>query len=183
MSDPSPQLVEQIVRRVLAEMSAAAPAPTPAAPPPKRIKPSVLIKTLGLVVERPDAKVETALASAARSGIVFAPFGDSDCPICNARDMCRALAAGELAGGVIIDKHAAGAMALAGKIRGVRPVQGLCAAAVEAGLRHFDANVLVIGHATVSMYEIRSMIDRFSTGRRMDRPRTKLLEAIEELES
>ena len=100
-----------------------------------------------------------------------------------ARQMCRALAASELAGGVMIDRYAAGAMALAGKTRGVRPVQGVCVAAVEAGLRQFDANVLVIGHATVSMYEIRSMIDRFSIGRRMDHPRTALLDAIDELES
>ncbi len=147
-----------------------------------QVRPAVLTRTLGLVVHRPDAKVAAALAAAGRGGVVMRGFADDRCWMVNARAMCAAVAGGELAGGAVIDRYAAGPMALAGKFRGVRPVQGVSVGAVEAALRQFDANVLVIGHVPVSLYEIRCMIDRFASGRRMGRDRTALLDAIEELE-
>jgi len=153
-----------------------------ASPPPARVAPAVLTRTLGLVVDRPDAKVESALASAARGGVSLVGYAAAACPIDNARAMCGDVAGGELAGGVMIDRYAAAGMVLAGKVRGVRPVQGVSVAAVLAGLRQFDANVLVIGHAACSVYEIRSMIDRFAAGRRMGRERTAVLDAVERWE-
>ncbi|MHC4718070.1 MAG: RpiB/LacA/LacB family sugar-phosphate isomerase [Planctomycetota bacterium] len=153
-----------------------------AAPREARVRPSVLTRTLGLVVSRADAKVESALAAAARAGVSLVGYADADCPIVNSRAMCDAVAGGELAGGVMIDRYAAAGMILAAKVRGVRPVQGVSVQAALAGLRQFDANVLVIGHATASVYEIRSMIDRFAAGRRMGRERTAVLDAVERLE-
>lgn len=150
---------------------------------PGRTRPGVLTRTLGLVVNRPDAKAEAALAAATRAGIATRGFGESACWMVNARAMCQALNAGELAGGVVIDRYAAAPMVLAAKIVGIRPVQGVSAAAVDAALRQFDANVLVIGHVAASVYEVRSMIDRFAAGRRMGRDRTVLLDAVEELEA
>ncbi|KPK85488.1 MAG: hypothetical protein AMJ81_03440, partial [Phycisphaerae bacterium SM23_33] len=152
-------------------------------PAPGRVRPAALTRTLGLVVNRPDAKVEAALAAVARGGVATAGFADSSCWMINAAAMCQAVNAGQLAGGVIVDRYAAAGMVLAGKIKGARPVQGVSAAAVTAALRQFDANVLVIGHATLSVYEIRSMIDRFAAGRRMGRDRTILLDAVERLEA
>ena len=179
----SDKLVEEVVRRVLAEMKDAAPAPAPAAPKPERIRPEVLTGTIGLMVYRPDAKVEAALASAARGGVVFRGYSESTCEITNALAMCKAVSAGDVAGGVLLDRHAAAGVALAGKVRGIRPVQGVSVAAVLAGLRQFNANVLVIGHAQASVYEIRTMIDRFASARRMGRDRTALLDTIEQLEA
>ncbi|HUU22902.1 MAG TPA: RpiB/LacA/LacB family sugar-phosphate isomerase [Phycisphaerae bacterium] len=153
-----------------------------ATPRERRVKPAVLTRTLGLVVDRADAKVESALASAARGGVSMVGYAGAACPIVNARAMCDDVSAGELAGGVMIDRYAAAGMVLAGKVRGIRPVQGVSVQAVLAGLRQFDANVLVIGHAACSVYELRSMIDRFAAGRRMGRERTAVLEAVERWE-
>lgn len=150
---------------------------------PGRIQPGVLTRTLGLLASRPDAKVEAALSAATRAGIATRGFAESRCWMVNARAMCDAIKAGELAGGVLIDRYAAAPMVLVGKIRGIRPVQGVSVSAVEAALRQFDANVVVIGHAVASVYEIRSMIDRFAAGRRMGRDRTLLLDAVEEVEA
>ena len=150
---------------------------------PGRIKPAALTRTLGLVVNRADPKCEAALSAATRGGVVTRGFAESSCWMANTRAMCREIISGGLAGGIIIDRYAAAAMALAGKIDGVRPVQGVSVPAVQAALRQFDANVLVIGCVSHSVYELRSMIDRFSAGRRMGRERTVLLDAVEQLES
>ena len=185
MSEPiSESTMEEIVRRVVRALGRAGDAPTPAtAKPAGRVTPAVLTRTLGLVVSRPDAKVEAALAAAARAGVPLAGFAESDCPIANTRALCAAVAGGEVAGGVVIDRYAAAGVVLTGKCRGIRPVQGVSVPAVLAGLRQFDANVLVIGHAALSLYEIKSMIDRFSAGRRMGRDRTAILDAVDELEA
>ena len=149
---------------------------------PGSVNPAALTRTLGLVVNRPDAKAEAALAAASRGGVYTRGFAESSCWMTNARAMCGAINAGQLAGGAIIDRYAAAPMILTAKIKGIRPVQGVSVAAVEAALRQFNANVLVVGHAAASVYEIRSMIDRFAAGRRMGRDRTLLLDAVEELE-
>ncbi len=148
-----------------------------------QVRPAVLTRTLGLVVNRPDAKVAAALAAVARAGVPTAGFAETECWMSNLRALCEAIGGGELAGGAVIERYAAGPMVLAGKISGIRPVQGVSVAAVEAALRQFDANVLVIGHAVLSVFEIRSMIDRFAAGRRVGRDRTALLDAVEELEA
>jgi ribose 5-phosphate isomerase RpiB len=149
---------------------------------PGRVAPAALTRTLGLVVSRPDAKVEAALAAVARGGVATRGFADSACWMVNARAMCQALVAGELAGGLIVERYAAAPLVLSGKVKGVRPVQGVSVAAVEAALRQFDANVLVIGHGAVSVYEMRGMIERFAAGRRSGRDRTLLLETLDEME-
>ena len=163
---------------------AAAPPPAPVTPPASgHVRPAVLTRTVGLVVNRPDAKVEAVLSAAARGGLATVGFGESDCWMVNTKSMARAVLAGQVAGGVLIDRYAAAAMVLAGKFKGIRAVQGVSAAAVTAALRQFDANVLVIGHATCSMFEVRSMIDRFAAGRRMGRDRTVLLDMVERVEA
>jgi hypothetical protein len=113
------------------------------APPPSRIKPSVLIKTLGLVVNV-DAKVETALAWPPAGVPSPLARATADLP---AREMCKVSMAGS-SPQVIIDKYAAGAVALAGKILR-RPAVGPLRPWRRAAW--VDANVLVIGHATVSI--------------------------------
>jgi len=148
-----------------------------------QVTPAALTRTLALVVNRPDSKVEAALAALTRAGVVTRGFAEADCWMANTRAMCAEIGSGALAGGVLIDRYAAAGIVLAAKIKGIRPVQGVSAAAVEAALRQFNANLLVIGHATHSVYEIRSMIDRFSAGRRMGRDRTILLDEVERVEA
>lgn len=177
------KLIEEIVRRVVKAMGGDGAKRQADAKVFPRVKPAVLTRTLGLVVDRADAKVEAALATVVRMGVPMVGFGEADCPLVNTRTMCAALADGEIAGGVIVDRYAAAGMVLAAKCRGVRPVQGVSVRAVQAALRQFDANVLVIGHADLTLYEIKSMIDRFHAGRRMGRDRTPLLDAVEELEA
>ena len=65
---------------------------------------------------------------------------------------------------MVIAPYAAGAMALAGRFRGVRPVQGTRSASVEAGVRQFAANLLVIEHAFATFHEMRTMIRIFAAG-------------------
>ncbi len=158
-------------------------APAADAPTPRRVTPAALTRTLGLAVHRPDPKVESVLAAVTRGGVVTRGFAESDCWMANTRAMCAEINAGALAGGVFVDRYAAAGMILSAKIDGIRPVQGVSVQAVQAALRQFDANVLVIGHVGHSVYELRSMIDRFSTGRRMGRERTVVLDAVEQLES
>ena len=145
--------------------------------------PTAMVGTLGLVVHRPDLKVQAALAGLPRAGIPTAAFATQPCPMANTREMCRALADGQIAGGVVIDRYAAGPMALAGKCRGARPVQGTTLQAVLAALRQFDANVLVLGHAELSVFELKTMLERFAAGRTCPQPRTALLAAIEAAEN
>ena len=145
--------------------------------------PAVLTGTIGLVVIRYDSKVQAALAGITRLGVQTQGFADTPCSICNTQAMCEALTAGRLAGGVVIDRYAAAPMLLAAKIKGIRPVQGVSAAAVEAGLRQYDANVLVIGCETVSIYEFRTMVGRFAAGRCVRRDRTRLMQEIDKLEA
>jgi ribose 5-phosphate isomerase RpiB len=117
---------------------------------------------IGLVVSRPDGKVAAVLASIEREGIALVPFAQTDCPVRNLTALCEAIGAGRFSRGVVIAAHAAGAMVLAGKCRGVRPVQATRASSVEAGLRQFAANLLVVEHAFSTFHEIRAMVRLFA---------------------
>lgn len=157
------------------------PAPRAAvAPGPRKI--AAMLQTLGLVVHRPDLKVEAVLAGLGKNGVQARGFDQASCWMVNTRALGQALSAGEVAGGVVIDKYAASAMLLAAKMPRVRPVQGVSPAAVDAGIRQFDANMLILGHGSLSQYEMSSMISRFAAARRGQHARTPLIEAVEQLE-
>jgi hypothetical protein len=138
------------------------------------------MRITGLTVRNSDRKVEAVLAGLARNGVLVAPFDGADCSLVNLRNMCSVVSTGQIARGIAIDKHPAMGMVYAGKLPRIRPVQGASVSAVEAGLRQFDANLLVIGHADVSQFEMQTMIRRFALA--SSPARTALMETLEQLE-
>ncbi len=145
-----------------------------------RPKLATLLRLTGLTVRQADRNVEAVLAGLARDGVVVRPFDAADCSLANLRTMCAAIAGGEVARGIAIDKHAAMGMVYGAKCPRIRPVQGVAIAPVEAGIRQFDANLLVIGYADVSQFEMQTMIRKFALAARP--ARTTLMESLEQLE-
>jgi hypothetical protein len=158
---------------------AVAPAQVAAEPRPLAAATGVL----GVVLARPDALAEGALASLARSGVQMKDCRIQSCWMASTIELGRAIAAGELAGGVLLDRHASAGMALAGKVKGLRAVQGVSPAAVVAGLRQFDANFLVVGWSGLSVFQLTGMIEAFAAGRAKPQAATPLLERIKKLET
>ena len=96
--------------------------------------------------------------------------------------MCRDVATGQLAAGVVVLPYAADAIVLANKIKGVRAVQGTRPQSVAAAIRHFDANLLILEHAFSTFHEMRRMIRIFATQRQTRNTAEVLLAAVSELE-
>lgn len=142
----------------------------------------VSLSTLGLVLDRPDQKVQTAVAAVGHKGIAFVDYTQTDCAVRNTRALCQAIGGGAVAAGVIILPHAADAMVLVNKARGVRAVQGTTLQAVQAGVRHFAANLLVLEHAATTFHQMRTMIEAFATDRPAAPVARTLMDAIAELE-
>jgi hypothetical protein len=55
-------------------------------------------------------------------------------------------------------------MAVAGKVKGIRPVQGTRVESVAAALRHFGANLLVLEHAFSTHHQMRTMLRTLAAG-------------------
>ncbi len=144
--------------------------------------PTPAVSSLGLVIDRPDATVEAVVAGISHDDLSLVDCNEAGCWMSDLRAMCSAVAAGRLAAGVAILPYAAEAMVLAGKIRGVRPVQGSRSDSVAAALRRFDANVLIIEHAFSSFHEMRSMIRIFAADRTGVPLSKSLMDAVAELE-
>ncbi|MCK4625627.1 MAG: RpiB/LacA/LacB family sugar-phosphate isomerase, partial [Phycisphaerae bacterium] len=115
--------------------------------------------------------------SLSRGGIGFSQFDESSCWMENLRSMCRDVASGGLAAGVAVLPYAADAMVLANKINGIRAVQGTRLGSVQAGIRHFGANILILEHAFSTFHEMCTMI-RVFTNNRAGVSSGDLLEAI-----
>jgi len=116
---------------------------------------------VGLLLHRADDKVAGLVAGLSREGLPLVDFAQTDCVLRNLEALCEALRAGRVARGVVVAPHAAGLMVMAAKCKGVRPVQGARLASVEAGLRQFGANLLVVEHAFSTFHEIRAMVRSF----------------------
>ncbi len=117
--------------------------------------------SIGLVIERADAKV-SSLVSALNRDLPLVDFTQTDCWRQNVAALCRAIQAGQVCSGVVVAPYGAGAMLLASKFKGVRPVQGTRADSVAAAMRHYGANVLVLEHAYATFHEMRAMAQRFA---------------------
>ncbi len=133
--------------------------------------------TIGLVIDRPGEKVRSVTDSLSNNGIGFSRFDQSSCWMENLRSMCRDVASGGLATGVAVLPYAADAMVLVNKIDGIRAVQGTRVGSVQAGIRHFGANVLILEHAFSTFHEMCTMI-RVFTNNRAGVSSGDLLEAI-----
>lgn len=120
---------------------------------------------VGLVLDRPDGGVAALLDALRYDGAMFFDCNKNACWADDLDVLAGAMAGGDLAAGVAIMPYAADAMVVAGKITGLRPVQGASARAVAAGVRHFDANVLVVGYKTATFGEMRAMIRTFTAAR------------------
>jgi len=116
---------------------------------------------IGLVVERADQKVDAVIA-AVSGQLPLVNYTHADCWRQNLRALCQAISAGTVCAGVAILPYGAGAMAMGNKFRGVRAVQGTRAASVDAAMRHFGANLLVLEHAFSTFHEMRAMIQMFA---------------------
>ena len=149
---------------------------------PSRTSESPCKCAIGLVVHRGDGKVSSVVDSIRGEGINLVEFNKTDCPLRNLAALCEAIRSGHVARGVVIARYGAGAMALAGKSRGIRPVQGTRPASVEAAMRQFAANLLVIEHAFSTFHEMRTMIRLFAAGAGGQPADKGLTEALARLE-
>lgn len=138
--------------------------------------------TIGLVIDRIDEKVRSVTGSLSHDGIGFSRFDESSCWMENVQSMCQSVASGELPAGVVVMPYAADAMVLANKIKGIRAVQGTRLGSVQAGLRHFGANVLILEHAFSTFHEMCTMIRAFTNNRTGQVSSSVLLEAVGRME-
>ena len=153
--------------------ASAVPAPVGTAVPPGA--------ALGVVVERPDTKVQMLLTALQQERPGLLSYNQTDCWIRNLRALGAAIAAGSVWGGLAILPYGADAMLLAGKLPGVRAVQGTGTAGVAAAVRHFGANLLVLEHAFSTLHQLRAMIRQFAAPRAAPAAQT-LMKAVAELE-
>jgi len=121
--------------------------------------------SLGLVVAAPSEKGENLLAAMRIDGLSVQSFNQTDCWMCNLESLCDALAGGAVKAAVLLAPYAADAMVLAGKCKGVLPVQGTRADSVAAAVRHFGANLLVLEYAVSTYHEMRQMVRLFAAAR------------------
>ena len=136
---------------------------------------------IGIMSEKPDAKVQAVVESLLREALPLACYNNTDCWMENLRSLCLAVASGAVASGVALMPYAADAMVLANKLPGVRAVQGTRSDSVAAAMRHFGANVLILEHALSSFHELRAMV-RVFTGGQIAPGDTPLFAAISEAE-
>jgi len=120
---------------------------------------------VGLVLDRPGQHVEALLGALRYDGAKFVDCNQGGCWAPNLAAVAQAIAAGDLAVGIAIMPYAADAMVVAGKIAGLRPIQGVSDRAVAAGVRHFEANMLVLGYKTATFGQMRAMIRTFTAAR------------------
>lgn len=117
---------------------------------------------VGLIVERADVKVSSLLAGLAREKINLADYTQTPCWMQNLRVVGQEIVSGRLCAGVVVLPYGADAMALAGKMPGVRPVQGTRVESVRSAVEHYHANLLVVEHAFSTLHEMRQMIRLFA---------------------
>jgi len=120
---------------------------------------------VGLVLDRPGKQVAALLGALRYDGATFVDCNRAGCWAPNLAAAADAIATGDLAVGIAIMPYAADAMVVAGKIAGLRPVQGVSARAVAAGVRHFEANMLVLGYKTATFGQMRATIRTFTAAR------------------
>lgn len=124
-----------------------------------------VISPVGLVIERPRENVVTLLQALRHDGAMFIDYSKTECWLRNTETLAGDIRGGRMAAGVWIMPYAANAMVLAGKCKGLRPVQGTRVESVAAGVRHYDANALVLEHRQSTFHEMRAMIRAFTAAR------------------
>ncbi len=138
--------------------------------------------SIGVVVRGGRANIDGLLGALSREIPTLVRYDQDTCWIVNTRAMCRDVATGRLAAGVVVLPYAADAIVLANKIKGVRAIQGTRPQSVAAAIRHFDANLLILEHAFSTFHEMRRMIRIFAAQRQTRNTAEVLLAAVSELE-
>ena len=123
------------------------------------------VGAVGLVVHEPDVQVESLLGSMRYDDTTFVNCSQTECWILNLECLAEQVTAGPAAVGILIAPYAADVIAVAGKMRGIRPVQGTSDAAVAGAMRHYDANLLVIGYRDSGFGQMRAMVRTFTAAR------------------
>jgi hypothetical protein len=137
---------------------------------------------IGIVVERTSPTVDGLLRALAHDKLSLTDYTQTDCWIQNLTALGDAIAAGRLTAGVTMLPHAADAMLLAGKMSGIRPVQGTRPDSVAAAIRHYGANLLIVEHAFSTYHEMRQMVRIFATRRSVQNAAQKLLATVRQIE-
>ena len=140
------------------------------------------VGAVGLVVHQPDSQVEALLGSMRYDGVTFVDCSQTECWILNLECLAEQITCGPAAVGILIAPYATDVMVVAGKMRGIRPVQATSDAAVAGAMRHYDANLLVIGHQDCGFGQMRAMIRTF-TADRVSMPVDDIMKAIERHEN
>ena len=140
------------------------------------------VGAVGLAVHEPDAQVESLLGSMRYDGTTFIDCSKTECWILNTECLAEQINCGPAAVGILIVPFATDAMVVAAKMQGIRPVQGTSEAAVAGAMRHYDANLLVIGYRDSGFGQMRAMVRTF-TAARVSMPVADIMKAIERHES
>ncbi len=137
----------------------------------------------GVVTAKTDEKITILLEALARESLRLLNCNRGDCWIANLLAACGDLAGGGLSAVVAIVPHASDAMLLAGKVKGVRAVQGTSADTVARAVRKFAANVLILEAASSTFHQMRAMIRLIAAGGPAAPPQPSPLQtALAELE-
>ncbi|HUS93204.1 MAG TPA: RpiB/LacA/LacB family sugar-phosphate isomerase [Phycisphaerae bacterium] len=161
--------------------------PPPAGAPAPRSAPSGAAAhgdpaAVGLMLHKPSETVRSVLAALRHDRLALVDYSQTDCWVCNVRLLCEAIAGGVVGAGAAILPYAADAMVLANKVRGIRAVQGTRPESVNAAMRHFAPNLLVIEHTLSTYHEMRAMVRTFAAPRGGQPQAARLMENIAELE-
>ena len=139
-------------------------------------------RTIGVVAAKADDKVNALLGGLAREKVNLLKYDSGACWIANLLALCRDVAAGQLPAGVAIVPQAADAMVLAGKVKGVRPVQATMPESLARAMRSFGANMLILEAASGTYHQMRTMIRLLAAGGPAGAQTSPLHAALVELE-
>ena len=136
---------------------------------------------VGLVLRDPTETVVAVLQALRHDGPMFADYTKTDCWLRNTEALAADLRNGAVAAGVLMLPYAADGMIVAGKTKGLRPVQATRVESVASAVRRFDANVLVLEHRNSTFHEMRAMVRTF-TAARVGRADGDIVATIQKLE-
>ena len=120
-------------------------------------------------MDGPCGAVKAAITEAEKSANVQ-PIGhsaDGRETIEVVRSLSMSIGSGKASGGILAVKASAEATLYTNRCRHLRAVVGTSLAAVESGIRDIAANVLVIEYPAMSMMQIRNILTRFLSGKRV----------------
>ena len=117
---------------------------------------------LSLMTSGTDFDPATLMAALAREGFQVKPLS-SDCLIAASDELAAEILQPNTLG-VLLSRHAAAALCLANRLRGVRAVGGIDAPAVAAASAAVGANLLVADPRAGNFFQLKQAITEFARG-------------------